>query len=467
MIKSTMPELLKSQIAGNIINKALEQGADFCDIFIERKNHLLFKQSSKKLDSINTGIDFGLGIRLIYGTEVYYGTANTLEEEELLKIVERLNAINSNPKDTISTLKFKEKTDLSLADSLPISSSWEEQIAFLSRMDTYMRSLNEKVIEVNLNLSESKQEIQIYNSFGLNISDSRNYTRLSVTGIAEEAGLQEDAYEAPGASTGFNFIKSLDYQALGEKVVERALKKLHSLPCPAGKMPVVLENAFGGVIFHEACGHLLETTSVETKSSVFADKMNQLIANPAVSAVDDGTLTGKWGSIRIDDEGRASQRTDLITNGVLKNFLVDYVGHLKTKYPLSSSARRESYRQAPASRMRNTFICPGKYSREELISSIDYGLYAESLGGGSVIPGTGEFNFAVNSGYLIEKGKLTKPIKGATLIGTGPEILHKISMVGKELELAAGMCGSVSGSVPVTVGQPPLKVDEILVGGEV
>jgi TldD protein len=231
-------------------------------------------------------------------------------------------------------------------------------------------------------------------------------------------------------------------------------------------MPVILENAFGGVIFHEACGHLLETTSVQRRSSVFWDKMNQQIANSAVTAVDDGTIADKWGSIRIDDEGRQTKRTELIVNGVLKNFLVDYVGHLKTQYPLSASARRESYRYAPASRMRNTFICPGSFSRDELISSIDYGLYAESLGGGSVIPGTGEFNFAVNSGYLIENGKLTKPVKGATLIGTGPEILQRISMVGKELELAAGMCGSVSGSVPVTVGQPPLKVDEILVGGE-
>ncbi len=287
-----------------------------------------------------------------------------------------------------------------------------------------------------------------------------------MTAIAEDGSLREDAYEAPGATMGMDFIRNLDYESLGNKLVERALRKLKSIACPAGKMPVILENAFGGVIFHEACGHLLETTSVEKKSSVFYDKLNQTIANSALSAVDDGTITDKWGSLKIDDEGRKTQRTELIVNGVLKNFLVDYVGHLKTNYPLSASARRESYRYAPASRMRNTFICPGNYSREELIASIDYGLYAENLGGGSVIPGTGEFNFAVNTGYLIENGKLSKAIKGATLIGTGPDILKKISMVGKDLELAAGMCGSVSGAVPVTVGQPPLKVDEILVGGD-
>lgn len=460
-----MSELLKTRIAESIINKALAQGADFCDIFIEKKQQLTFKQSSNKLDAINTGIDFGLGIRLIYGTEVYYGTASSLEEAELLKIVNSLKPSQDRLIDKSSALNLKH-IDLSLNSSLLKSEAWEEKISSLSKIDNYIRSLSEKISELNLNLIQNEQEIQIYNSHGLNISDSRNYIRLSMTAIAENGSLREDSYEAPGATMGMDFIRNLDYESLGNKLVERALRKLKSIACPAGKMPVILENAFGGVIFHEACGHLLETTSVEKKSSVFYDKLNQTIANSALSAVDDGTIADKWGSLKIDDEGRKTQRTELIVNGVLKNFLVDYVGHLKTNYPLSASARRESYRYAPASRMRNTFICPGNYSREELIASIDYGLYAENLGGGSVIPGTGEFNFAVNTGYLIENGKLSKAIKGATLIGTGPDILKKISMVGKDLELAAGMCGSVSGAVPVTVGQPPLKVDEILVGGD-
>jgi TldD protein len=460
-----MEPLLDPKIAENIINHALRQGADFCDIFIERKNHLTFKQASRQLDSINSGIDFGLGIRLIYGSEVYYGTASTLDELELLKIVSNLKSTASPSKEKLALPFIKTLLGSDLGSSLK-NEDWQEKIEFLSGMDKQMRSLSEKLVQVNLNLAQSRQEVQIYNSEGLNISDLRNYVRLSVTAIAEDGNLREDAYEAPGATMDMDFIRQLDSESLGEKVISRALRKLSAIACPAGKMPVILENAFGGVIFHEACGHLLETTSVQRRSSVFWDKMNQQIANSAVTAVDDGTIADKWGSIRIDDEGRQTKRTELIVNGVLKNFLVDYVGHLKTQYPLSASARRESYRYAPASRMRNTFICPGSFSRDELISSIDYGLYAESLGGGSVIPGTGEFNFAVNSGYLIENGKLTKPVKGATLIGTGPEILQRISMVGKELELAAGMCGSVSGSVPVTVGQPPLKVDEILVGGE-
>ena len=190
-----------------------------------------------------------------------------------------------------------------------------------------------------------------------------------------------------------------------------------------------------------------------------------MIAHPAVSAVDDGTIAGAWGSLSIDDEGMPTERTQLIKNGRLENFMADYVGNLKTGHPRTGSARRQSYRFAPASRMRNTFIEPGPHRFEELIASIDRGLYARSMGGGSVKTGTGEFNFSVQEGYLIENGKISRPVKGATLIGTGPETLKRISMVADNFEIMAGMCGSVSGSIPASVGQPALKVDEILVGG--
>jgi TldD protein len=230
-------------------------------------------------------------------------------------------------------------------------------------------------------------------------------------------------------------------------------------------MPVVIGNGFGGVIFHEACGHLLETTSVAKKASVFHDKMGELIAGPKVNAVDDGLLENAWGSINIDDEGMPTQRTQLIKEGKLVNFLVDKVGNQITGHTRSGSGRRQSYRFAPASRMRNTFIEPGTDKLEDMIASIDKGLYAARMGGGSVQPGTGEFNFAVTEGYYIEEGKIKFPVKAATLISTGPKVLQKISMVGADFELACGMCGSVSGSIPTTVGQPAIKVDEILVGG--
>lgn len=241
--------------------------------------------------------------------------------------------------------------------------------------------------------------------------------------------------------------------------------KLFADACPSGEMPVIIGNGFGGVIFHEACGHLLETTSVAKKASVFHDKMGEMIANSAVNAVDDGTLVNEWGSINIDDEGVETQRTQLIKEGQLTGFMVDKMGGLKTGYASTGSGRRESYKYAPTSRMRNTFIEPGNSSLDEMLAGVERGIYAKKMGGGSVQPGTGEFNFSVQEAYLIENGKITKPLKSATLISTGPKVLKEISMVGSDFELAAGMCGSVSGSVPTTVGQATLKVDNILVGG--
>ncbi|MNM77763.1 protease TldD [compost metagenome] len=283
--------------------------------------------------------------------------------------------------------------------------------------------------------------------------------------IAVEGSEQSVGYEAPGALMGWEHAERIDPRELALTATRQALVKLGAAPCPSGTLPVIMESGFGGVIFHEACGHLLETTSVAKKASVFHDKMGQLIANPAVSAVDEGLQSNAWGSINVDDEGMATQHTQLIKDGVLTGFLVDRMGAIKTGHARTGSGRRESYKFAPTSRMRNTYIEPGSHSLDEMLATVEHGIYAKKMGGGSVQPGTGEFNFNVQEAYLIEHGKITRPLKSATLIGTGPQVLKEISMVGRNLALAAGMCGSVSGSVPTSVGQPALKVDNILVGG--
>jgi TldD protein len=264
---------------------------------------------------------------------------------------------------------------------------------------------------------------------------------------------------------GYEFIESLDIEELARDAAESAVRMLEAKDCPAGRMPVVIDKGFGGVIFHEACGHLLETTSVAPRASILADKLGELIAHEAVTAVDDGTIQNEWGSIGIDDEGMETRRTVLIEKGRLVSYLSDRLGEIKTGYARTGSGRRQSYRFPPASRMRNTYIAPGEAGLEELIGGVEYGLYAKRMGGGSVSPGTGDFNFSVREAYLIRNGQVAEPVRGATLIGNGADILKRISRVGRDLELAAGMCGSVSGSVPVTVGQPPLLVDEITVGG--
>lgn len=455
---------LNPTTAGDVISAGLESGADFVDVFVERTNTetLLFKNS--KAEDVQSGTLFGIGIRLIHGEQALYGYTNSTDRDELLRITKLLGARIGTP-GSGRPMNF-EKLDY---PKVPVIKDRQlearAKLETLKRIDARLRT-DAKVAQVMLNLSKKVQEIEVFNSEGLHAQEVRPYVRLFHQLVMKDGQLQAEASHGPGAIGGWDFIDGLRHEEIAEMLIKQATTMLYAAPCPAGMMPVVIDNGFGGVIFHEACGHLLETTSVEKKASVFWDKLGEQIAHSALSAVDDGTIAGAWGSLSIDDEGMPTQRTVLIKDGVLKNFIADRLGEKKTGHKRTGSARRQSYKYAPASRMRNTFIEAGPHEFEALIASVPDGLYAKKMGGGSVNPSTGQFNFAVQEAYLIKNGKLTTPVKGATLIGTGPEIMSRISMVGKDLQLMAGMCGSVSGSIPTTVGQPPLKVDEILVGGE-
>lgn len=459
--------MLDKSIAQNVIDYALSRGADFCEIFVDKKRFETSALKNSKIENVSSGINFGIGVRLFFGHKVLYGYTNQNDSQSLLDIVKTLTVKNlrDQVKD-IKTLSFENFQNKHMTiDGLNSSLSIDEKIPFLFSLDKHARNLSEKVIQVNAGYTQNLQNIEIYNSEGLAIADERNWIRLNTTVIAKEGNIQDWAYTAPGALMGWNFISGLDPKAISEKLVKEALTKLTAKPCPAGVMPVVIDNGFGGVIFHEACGHSLETTSVAKKASVFHDKMGEMIASSKVSAVDDGTLENYWGSINIDDEGMKTQKTQLIKNGVLTSFMVDKLGSMKTGFERTGSGRRESYKFAPTSRMRNTYIEAGEDKFEDMIKSIDKGLYCKKMGGGSVQPGTGEFNFAADECYLIENGKITTPVKGATLIGSGSQVLKDISMVADNLDLSAGVCGSSSGSVYTTVGQPAIKVDSILVGG--
>jgi TldD protein len=459
--------MLDVQIAQELIQEGLSFGADFVDVYVEQTVHSVIAIKDQKVKDIKTGTDFGIGIRALFGDKSVYGYTNIAEREELLRIVGLICGLDQRPgSERARNLKVQRMADRQPAQrGLDRDSSYEEKIAWLMKVDEFARK-NPKIVQMDIGSLQKWQTVQVFDSEGLAMEDQRHYTRLPLTAIAADGSKQARAFHGPGAARGWEFTQDLNPQDMADLLVKRALTVLHADPCPAGKMPVIIDNGFGGVIFHEACGHLLETTSVEKKASVFHDKMGEMIAHEAVSAVDDGTIPGLWGSINMDDEGMPTQRTQLIKNGRLEAFLVDRLGHMKTGHARTGSGRRQSYKFAPASRMRNTFIEAGPHTLEEMLSTVKEGLFAKSMGGGSVTPGTGDFNFAVEEAWLIKNGKIDRPVRGATLIGSGPEVLKKISMVGKNLELSPGMCGSVSGSIPVTVGQPALKVDEILVGGE-
>jgi TldD protein len=334
-------------------------------------------------------------------------------------------------------------------------------------MNDTARAHSSLITQVQAQLAETVKTVQIMNSEGVHRFEGRNYLNGSVFAFSEENGQKESGMDRTAFIGSHTDWEKVDFKALAEKAAGQSLRILRAGWTPAGEMPVVLDSAFGGVIFHEACGHGLETTSVAKNASVFCGKMDQKIAHESVTAIDDGTRDGDYGSLQIDDEGEPTQNTTLIEKGVLKSYIVDKMGARKTGYKITGSGRRQDYRFAPTSRMRNTYIAAGEHSFEDLIKDIDYGLYARELGGGSVSPATGSYNFAVSEAFMVRGGRIEEQVKGASLIGTGIETLGRIVKVGKDLKLSPGTCGSVSGMIPVTVGQPPLLVSKLTVGGKV
>ena len=460
--------MIETNVAQSVIHHGLELGADFAEIYVERNLSNLISTLSDRVQSVESGIDFGIGLRLIYGHKVLYGYTNQTDEDELHRILSELAAKDlRDPQATatafdFTTIETKHPATQTLSDHADVDS----KVAYLLAANRAAKASSNQISQTRGMCKQREQHIAIFNSEGLATEDRRHYIRATLTAIAADGSEQATGQWGDGGLLGWEISEQLDPEKTGQEAARQALVNLGAKPCPSGRMPVVIGPGFGGVIFHEACGHLLETTSVAKKASVFHDKMGEMIANPAVSAVDDGTLQNEWGSINIDDEGMDTQRTQLIKDGKLTSFLVDRVGSEQTGFARTGSGRRESYKYAPASRMRNTFIEPGEHAFDDMIESIDHGIFAAQMGGGSVQPGTGEFNFAVTEGYLIESGKIKHPVKAATLISTGPAVLQEISMVGNDFSLACGMCGSVSGAIPTTVGQATLKVDDILVGGQ-
>jgi len=459
--------MLNSQTAESVIDHALSLGADFAELFIEKNETNVVSTLSTEVQSVESGINFGIGLRLVYGNKVLYGYTNKTDKDELFRIASVLAAKDlRDPVSCTKSFNFNQMTDIHPAQKiLSVDAEIESKVAYLMSADRAARAAGEKISQTRGSCMQREQRVEIYNSDGLHANDRRHYIRAHLTAIASDGGEQATGSWNDGGLLGWEIESSINPQQTGEAAARQALVNLTARPCPSGRMPVIIGNGFGGVIFHEACGHLLETTSVAKKASVFHDQMGEMIASSIVNAVDDGTMTNEWGSINIDDEGMETQRTQLIKDGQLTNFLVDRIGAQQTGFARSGSGRRESYKFAPASRMRNTFIEPGDAKLDVMIASIDKGIYASHMGGGSVQPGTGEFNFAVTEGYYIENGKIQYPVKAATLISTGPKVLKEISMIGQDFSLACGMCGSISGSVPTTVGQATLKVDDILVGG--
>ena len=455
------------QLLEEVIFYGISLGADFIELFIENSDNSSVLAEEDFITSVSPSFGKGAGIRIFKDKRDGFVSTNDLSKHGLMRSISQAiemldisEKTNNSIFNGLNKLKDYSKSKIDWLREVPTINEVSEKLL----LSTKSLKKDKKVVVRKGSYSRNWQEVIIASSDGTYATDIRLHQTVGLNIIANDAQYRSSGSRRFGSHGIPNEFKSWDHEKAANEVYESSMNMLYADYVQAGQMPVVLANKFGGVIFHEACGHLLETTQIERGTTPFSDKLNEKIAHESVTAIDEGLSEGSFGSLSIDDEGMEPEKSVLIKNGVLKKFISDRAGELRTGHKRTGSGRRQNYSFAAASRMRNTFIAKGEYTKDELITSISDGLYCKSMGGGSV-GATGQFNFAVEEGYLIKDGKLTKPVKGATLIGDAKDVMLKISMCGDDLELAPGFCGSISGSVNVTVGQPHIKVDAITVGG--
>lgn len=458
--------MLDKKLIEDIIMAALSTGGDFAEVFVEDKYNTGITMIGGRVDSSISGRDFGVGIRIFKGFNSVYAYTNKHDRDSLIHTALKASAaIQGAKEDLVLDFMNYNYENVHQIKYFPNEVSKNKKVSLMKEAHEAASGFSDRISQVTIRYIDEDQKILVANSEGRFAEDQRIRTRIAIQSIASKYNEMQTGSYAPGAHMGFEFYEKIDIKEYAREASRIAVTMLDAQPCPSGKFPVIIDNEFGGVIFHEACGHGLEATSVAKKNSVFADKIGEKVASSLVTAIDDGRIPNAWGSSNIDDEGEPTKKNILIENGILKGYMIDKLNARRMGMDVTGSGRRQSYKFAPTSRMTNTYIAAGKSTPEEIISNTEFGIYAKYMGGGSVNPATGDFNFAVMEGYLVKNGKIDKPLRGATLIGNGPDILHKIDMVGNNLGHGQGMCGSISGSIPTNVGQPTIRVSEITVGG--
>ena len=457
---------MNKQTLTELINSLMSTGGDFGELFYENTKEKTFNYIDNKLDKVSIDYSKGLGIRLALNNDVYYASTNNLNIDSLKTTI---NELKSNIDDQVKFIDIELLPLKSYSNKCLISHDKmldEDKKSLLKEFNDLIRTKSDRIKQVSLNLSEVDNDITIVNHTGLYKRNKKMNTRFTINISFSDGDKTSTSSYSFGNNGGYELINKEEIISKIDELIKLGLDKLNASNCIGKEMPVVIASGFGAVIFHEACGHALEATSVADHLSVLSDKLNKPIASKKVTLIDDGTIEGAWGSNNIDDEGNKTQKNVLIKNGKLTHYLVDTINNRKMNLKVNGCSRRNNYLYPPTSRMSNTYLLPGNDKIEDMIKSIDLGLYCKSLGGGCVSTETGDFNFNVTDAYMIRNGKLAECVKSASLIGNTIDILNNVEMISDDLKLDNGYCGSISGWVPVTIGQPTIKVSKIMVGGE-
>ncbi len=457
--------LLEKRMVERVIALALDKGADFAEVYAERRVSTALSLEDGKLEKSSSGLDLGASVRAIKDRSTSFVSTDSLEEEPLLEAARLAGEGAADGGGRAHALGGGEVTARHFIRVPPASVAAAAKVELLTAADGAARAVGTEIIQATIGYNDTCSEVMVANSDGCFVTEERTRVRLVARVVAVREGLMQTGYDSVGAHKGMELFREQDPSAVGETAAKKALTMLDSRPAPSGKMAVVMHRGFGGVLFHEACGHGLEADAVEKGASVFADKIGERVASELVTLVDDGSIVGEWGSNAIDDEGVPTGRNVLIEAGILRGYMYDRLRARNAGVESTGNGRRQSFRHPPIPRMTNTFILDGASSVPEVFASTDSGFYAKTLSGGQVDPATGDFVFGVSEGYMIEAGRVTYPLRGATLIGNGPAVLKNVDMVADDFEMNIGVCGKDGQGVPAGSGQPTLRILDLTVGG--
>lgn len=461
--------MIESPVLERVLSEALRHGGEFAEVFAEDRSTSSATLDDGRVEELSSGRERGAGIRVVSGETTGFAHTADLSEAGLLKAAEAASAIarggTARAGVAVGPLSGPPGQSATGTATEPTTGSKDDILELLREADEAARGSGGAINQVQASCGASRRRVLVANSDGLVVGDEQSRSRFVVSCVATaDTGLQT-GFESAARTLGFEMFDEVSVAELARLAANRALSKLTARPAPSGEVPVVLAGGSGGILFHEACGHGLEADHIVKDASVYTGKVGQMVASPLVTLVDDGTVGSEWGTFSIDDEGRPAQRNVLIDQGVLTDYLWDFLRARKEGRASSGNGRRQTYQHLPMVRMTNTFLLPGVEDPDEIIAQTPHGVYVAKLGGGQVNTTTGDFVFGTTEAYLIEGGKITEPLRDSNLIGNGPEILQRIDAVATDFAMTPGTCGKDGQSVPVGCGQATMRVTGITIGG--
>jgi len=458
--------MLDRDVIAKVLSEALRKGGDLAEIYVEDRASSAYRLEDRRVEDVAAGRDRGAGIRVISGDRASFAYTNVLDEPALIRAAEAARA-GLEGSSTVGSVDLREG-DAGPRHSVrvdPTSVAAADKVAALQAADEAARAAGPEVRQVVAGYADVHQKLLVARSDGILVEDDRTRVRFSTQVVAARDGTITTGFEAPGHSGGFELLEARPPSEIGARAAEKALRMLEAKPSPAGEFPVVLAAGTGGVLIHEACGHGLEADTLVKDASVYAGRKGERLGADSVTIVDDATIANAWGSYSIDDEGTPAQETVLFERGILVGHMSDLRSARKIGEPPTGNGRRQSYAHVPVVRMSNTNLLPGPDDPKEIIRSVERGVYAAQFAGGEVNPATGNFVFGMSEAYMIENGEVTFPIRGANLIGNGPQMLGVIDAIGHDFEFWEGVCGKDGQHAPVTTGMATVLLGRVTVGG--